>query len=207
MKTIGQILKEGRLKKNYSLKYLEERTKIKAGFIEAIENQDWEGLPPFATVLGFVKSISILLDLDEKAAVAVLKRDYPPHKLNINPKPDVSSKFSWSPKLTFTVGIAGVLVVVFGYLIFQYLGFISPPRLYVESPKDNQVINGRSVLVFGTTNGDTKITVNNQPVIVTDDGKFSVNIDIIPETKEIIIKGVSRSGKEAIVSRRIQIAQ
>lgn len=205
MNTIGQILKEARLKKNYSLKYLEEKTKIKSSFIEAIENQNWKDLPPFATVMGFVKNISTLLDLDDKTVVAVLKRDYPPNKLDVNPKPDVSSKFSWSPKLTFAIGIVGVLVMVFGYLIFQYSQFISPPKLNVESPKENHVVNGGSVLVFGTTNGDTKITVNNQPVIVSDDGKFSVTIDIVPETKEILIKAISRSGKETLVSRKIEI--
>lgn len=207
MKTIGQILKEARLKKNYSLGYLEEKTKIKKSFIEEIENQNWEALPPFATVMGFVKNVSTLLDLDEKNVVAVLKRDYPPHKMNINPKQDVSSKFTWSPKLTFAVGTIAVLFVIFGYLIFQYFQFVSPPKLNVDSPKDNQSINGGSVLVFGTTNGDTKITVNNQPVIVTDDGKFSVTIKIVSETKEVVIKAISRSGKETVVSRRIQTVQ
>ncbi|HKC04636.1 MAG TPA: helix-turn-helix domain-containing protein [Patescibacteria group bacterium] len=205
MKTVGQILKEARLKKNYSLGYLEEKTKIKKDFIESIENEKWESLPPFATVLGFVKNVSTLLGLEEKSVIAVLKRDYPPRKLNINPKPDVSSKFIWSPKLTFALGTIAILVMIFGYLIFQYLAFISPPTLNIDSPKDNQVITGASVLVFGTTNGDAKITVNNQPVIVSDDGKFSVNISVVPETKEIIIKAISRSGKETVVRCTIKV--
>ena len=155
--------------------------------------------------MGFVKNVATLLDLDEKNVIAVLKRDYPPQKNNINPKPDAVKKFAWSPKLTFSIGIAGVFISVFGYLIFQYFQFISPPKLNVESPRENQMISGGSVLVFGTTNGDTKITVNNQPVIVSDDGKFSVNINIVSETKEIIIKAISRSGKETVVLRKIQV--
>ncbi len=205
MKQIGQILKEARLAKSYSLKYIEEKTKIKSSFVEAIENQDWEVLPAFPTVLGFVKNISTFLDLDEKVVVATLKRDYPPQKLSINPKPDVSSKFTWSPKLTFLIGITAVLFLVFGYLIFQYIQFISPPKLDLQSPKDNQTINGGSVLVFGTTNGDTKITVNNQPVIVADDGKFSVTINVVPETNEVVVKAISRSGKETTVRRTIKV--
>jgi len=205
MKTIGQILKEARLSKGYSLHYVEEKTKIKKSFIESIENQKWESLPAFPTVLGFVKSISGVLGVDEKTAIATLKRDYPPQKLRISPKPDAVSKFSWNPKLTFIVGIAVVLIVVFGYLIFQYIQFISPPRLSVDSPKENQVIMGNSVLVFGTTNSDAKVTVNNQPVIVGDDGKFSVTINIVPETKEIKISAISRSGKETDVSRTIEV--
>lgn len=207
MKTIGQILKEARIQRDYSLHYIGEKTKIKKNFIEAIENQNWQALPAFPTVLGFVKSISAVIGVDEKTATATLKRDYPPQKLRINPKPDVSSKFFWSPKLTFTLGIIGVLVVVFGYLIFQYVGFISPPKLNVESPKEGQTIVGNSVLVFGSTNGDAKITVNNQPVIVADDGKFSVNIEITPDTNEIDVVALSRSGKMTEVKRKIEVRQ
>lgn len=198
-------MKNARVDKKYSFAHLEGLTKIRRSFIEAIEEENWSALPPFPTVLGFVKSIAGALEIDEKATVAVLKRDYIPKKLSISPKPDVTSKFVWSPKITFAVGVIAVLVVMFGYLGFQYYRFVSPPNLKVESPRQSQEIKGNSVLVFGTTDADSKITVNNQPVLVDDNGKFSVSIDIVPETKQIVIKAISRSGKETIVSRTIKI--
>jgi cytoskeletal protein RodZ len=205
MKTVGQTLKEARITKSYSLKHLEGITKIKSDFIDSIEKEKWEALPPFPTVLGFVKNLSTALEIDPNLAVAVLKRDYPPKKLKINPKPDVSAKFAWSPKLTFVVGVLVILLMLFGYLIFQYIHFISPPRLNVDSPKENQVVVGDSVTVFGSTDGDAKIIVNNQPVAVSDEGKFSVNLNIVKETKEIVIAASSRSGKTTIVSRKITV--
>jgi cytoskeletal protein RodZ len=207
MKKIGEIIKSARVNKNFSLSHVEGLTKIKTLFIDAIEKEKWEDLPPFPTVLGFVKSISAALDIDEKMAVAVLKRDYPPKKLKISPKPDVNAKIVWSPKLTFTVGVLVILLVLFGYLGFQYIHFISPPRLSVDSPKENQIVVGGSVTVFGSTDSDVKIVVNNQPVIVSSDGKFSVNLDVVPETKEVVISASSRSGKTTTVSRKIQTAQ
>jgi cytoskeletal protein RodZ len=205
MKTIGEILKDARVNKKYSLAHVEGLTKIKYSFIDAIERHRWEKLPPFPTVLGFVKSLSAALDIDQNMAVAVLKRDYPPKKLNINPKPDVSSKFMWSPKLTFAIGVGAILMVVLGYLVLQYSHFISSPNLIVESPKNGQVISGNSVLVFGSTETDSKIVVNNQPVLVDPDGKFSVSIGVTKETREIVIKAISRSGKESTVSRKIEV--
>jgi cytoskeletal protein RodZ len=207
MKTIGQILKDARISKSYSLVHLEGITKIKSGFIDLIEKEKWDGLPPFPTVLGFVKSLSTTLNVDSKMAVAVLKRDYPPKKLKITPKPDLGSKFTWSPKFTFIVGVSAVLFVILGYFLFQYIHFVSPPDLSVDSPKENQVVVGDSVTVFGSTDSDAKITVNDQPVIVSTDGKFSVSLEIAEETKEVVIKASSRSGKTTIVSRKIQIAQ
>ena len=196
---------DARARKRLSLKKLEEITKIKSVFIEAIEKERWQALPAFPTVLGFVKSISAPLGLNEKMTIAVLKRDYPPRKLNINPKPDAVSRFSWSPKLTFAVGIVLVVIAILGYLGFQYTRFLSPPDLTIDSPKENQIVTGSSVLVFGSTDSDAKITVDDQPVLVDQDGKFSVSIGVSNTTKEIVIDAISRSGKERVISRKITV--
>lgn len=205
MNTIGQIINTARVTKKYSLSHVEGMTKIKSGFIDAIEKEKWDDLPPFPTVLGFVKSIASSLEIDEKMAVAVLKRDYPPKKLRINPKPDVSRKFTWSPKFTFILGVSAILFVLFGYLIFQYIHFVSRPRLIVESPKQNQIVTEESITVFGSTDSDAKITINNQPVMVSTDGKFSQDLEVVKETKEIVVMASSRSGKVTTVSRRITV--
>ncbi len=203
MKTIGKILREARIEKRYSTIRLENLTRIKKDFIEAIERENWDALPPFPTVLGFVKSLTGELNLPERNVVAVLKRDYPPKKLNINPKPDVGGKFIWSPRLTFLIGSGIVLLIIFGYLIFQYVRFISPPNLTVISPRPDQVATQNTILVTGTTDTDAKITVNNQPVSVNEDGSFSVDLDIAKNTTEINITAVSRSGKVTSISRKI----
>ena len=83
--------------------------------------------------------------------------------------------------------------------VFNILILFLRHDLTVESPKENQIVMGNSVTVFGSTDSDAKITVNNQPVIVSDDGKFSVSLDVIQETKEIIIMASSRSGKTTTV--------
>lgn len=207
MKTVGQIIKDARVKKKFSLKKLEEITKIKSVFIQAIEKEKWEILPPFSTVLGFVKSISAAVDVDQNMAVAVLKRDYVPRSLDVNPKPDVGPHFIWGPKLTFIIGIGVVVLIILGYLAFQYKRFISPPFLSIESPKEDQVVNGNNVLVFGSTDSDAKVTVDNQLVLVDQNGKFSVSIGVAPTTKEIDVVATSRSGKMNEVKRVIEVEQ
>lgn len=203
MITIGELLKSARVAKKYSLSRVEEMTRIKSEFIKSIEDEKWEKLPPFPTVLGFVKSLAGVLGVNDRTAVAILKRDYPPKKLNINPKPDVSGKQSWSPKLTFALGVGLILVIVFGYLIFQYTKFVSPPSLSVESPKEGQNISESSVVVFGATDSDVKLTINGQPVLVDEEGKFSVSLEITDQTNEIVVIATSRSGKSTEVHRTI----
>lgn len=205
MNTIGQLIRSARAKKKLSFKALEEITKIKASFIESIEEEKWDDLPTFATVLGFVKTLSGALDINPALSVAILKRDYPPRKISINPNPDVPTKFTWSPKLTFAVGIIAVVLTILGYVGFQYAKFVSPPKLTIDSPKENQTVDGNSVMVFGTTDSDAKVTVNNQPVLVDADGKFSVSLGVTATTKEIDIIATSRSGKNTTIRRTISV--
>jgi len=133
-----------------------------------------------------------------------LRRDYPPKVLPVNPKPDVSRIFTWTPRLTFILGIAIVALVILGYLSFQYSNFVRPPKLFVERPLEEEVVKEEKLTVFGRTDPDATVKVNNQPVLVADDGTFEVEIEIFEGTEEIVIKAVSRSGKETVVQRKIK---
>ena len=80
MNTIGQMLKEARVKKNISLIKLENLTKIKRDFILKLEKNDWDNLPEFPVVSGFVKNLASFLKINRTRALALLRRDYPPRK-------------------------------------------------------------------------------------------------------------------------------
>ena len=205
MKTLGEALKETRLKKRYSRERLEKETKIKKEFIKAIEDENWEVLPEFPVLTGFVKNIATVLKINLNQTVAFLRRDYPPKSLRINPKPDVANKFSWSPRLTFLAGIITVSLFILGYLVFQYLKFITPPNLTVINPKEEQVVNQLILEVTGKTNPEATIKVNNQPALVDEEGNFTTEIEIFEGTGEVVVKAISRSGKETTVSRKIKV--
>lgn len=184
---------------------MELGTKIKREFIEAIEASDWVALPDFPVVAGFVRNLAAYLEVDPKLAQAVLKRDYPPKKLPINPKPDVENKFTWTPRYTFWVGILTVMIAIFGYLGFQYYKFNSPPTLTIYQPIEGSVISSNQVIVNGKTDPNATIKVNNQAVLVADDGKFQTTIEIFSGTKEIDVIATSRSGKQATLKRGIVV--
>ena len=136
--SVGQYLKREREKCGLSLEKLSKKTKIRSSHIENIEKELWGKLPEYPVVQGFVKSISTHLGINKKQTVALLRRDYPPKKLMINPKPDVSDKIKWNPKFAFAVGIVAVVALVFGYLVYQYLRFTAPPSLVLERPEEGE---------------------------------------------------------------------
>ena len=205
MRTIGEVLKEARVKRKLTFTYLEEETKIKKEFIAAIEKEDWEKLPEYPVVNGFVRSLAQVLKIDVKGTLAKLRRDYPPKSLSINPKPDVSPKNLWSPKVTFLAAVAVFTLIILSYLGYQYIDFISPPSLEVIVPNEEEVVKHPLLLVSGKTEPEAVIKVNNQPVIVEEDGMFYAEIEIFEETSEIEVKAISRSGKETTVRRNIKV--
>jgi transcriptional regulator with XRE-family HTH domain len=205
MTSVGEYLKRERKRYKYSLAELSRNTKIRRTYIEYIEKESWEKLPEFPVVQGFVKSISTHLGIDKKQAVALLRRDYPPKKLSINPKPDVSDKVKWNPKLAFTVGVFGVVFLVFGYLVYQYFNFTAPPNLVLERPREGEKVLVSQLVVEGVTDPDATVKVNNQPILVDEDGSFFGEIEVFEGTKEVVAISRSRAGKEEVVERTINV--
>jgi hypothetical protein len=137
--------------------------------------------------------------------VALLKRDYPPKVLPINPKPDISRKFNWSPKLTFLLGISIMTVLLLGYLAFQYVRFISPPNVELIEPKEGEIINTKNIKFLGKTDPDATVKVNNQPFLVNDEGIFQGVIQVSENTDQISVIAITRSGKETVINRKIKV--
>lgn len=207
MKRVGAFLKSAREEQNLSIHQVSRETRIKPEFLEAIENEKWEKLPELPVVAGFVKNIADALNLNREQAIALLRRDYPPKKLVINPTPDIKSRFSIGPRVIFAAFVFILLLGVGSYLFYQYRLFVNPPVLVVLSPVQNEKITGKTLIVRGTTDAAATIRVNNQPADVDQDGSFTANIDVIPETHEVEIKAVSRSGKETVIHRTIMVTQ
>ncbi|MEK7526027.1 MAG: helix-turn-helix domain-containing protein [Patescibacteria group bacterium] len=205
MKTIGQFLKEARMNKSYSKAHLEGKTKIRIEFLTAIEEEDWVKLPEFPVVRGFVKSIADALETNSDQALAFLRRDYPPQKLAVSPKPDVSNKFVWTPRLTFLTAAAGVLLLILGYLTMQYVNFISPPKLQVDTPIESQLIQVANLEVSGKTDPGATIKINNQPTLVDDKGVFKTEIEVNEQTTKVEVVAKSRNNKTTIITRSIQV--
>ncbi len=204
MKTAGNLIRQTRLDQNLEEFQLGEMTHIRTTFIEAIENSDWDKLPELAVVIGFVKSISHFLDIDERQLVALLKREYkPPTK--IEKQKEISKKFIWGPRLTFLSLVIIILIIVLGYLGFQYKKFNSPPKLIIKEPTRQEIIKQEKLTVSGITDLDATVEVNNQSVLVNNDGSFKTEINLSNSTKEIKIIATSRSGKTTSISRTIEV--
>lgn len=207
MTSIGTAFKQARRQKQFTFEDVEDQTKIKAEFVEAIEKTKWDALPDYPVVAGFVKNLSSYYGLDRNKMIALLRRDYPPKAIaSVNPKPDLQEKrFVWKPKFTFILGVLAIVFAIGGYLTYQYYLFTQPPKLEVLIPNEGQLVYQPNLVVTGKTSGDATIVVNNQPALVDSEGNFRAEIIVNESTSQIEIKASSRNGKEAVVTRNIEV--
>ncbi len=73
---IGNALKDARRRIGMDVKEAEERTKIRAKYLRALEAEDWEVLPAPAYVRGFLRTYGALLGLDGEHLADEFRRRY-----------------------------------------------------------------------------------------------------------------------------------
>lgn len=210
MKTVGEILKEARIKKNFSLEEIEKVTKIRKKFLLAIEENSFSKIFQSPTLRGFIQNYAQILDLNPEAVLAVFRRDFSENeKGQIVPRgmvvPINKTTFSWSPRLTVILTVFLVLGLFFGYLGKQYLNFISSPKITVFSPKEGEIFSIKEIDVTGKTGKDVSLFINGEIINLGENGEFKKKIVLFKGENEIIFEAVSRKGQKTRLIRKVKV--
>ncbi len=206
-KTVGEILKTKRRAKKISLKELAAKSQIKLAYLEALEENRWSLLPEIAFIRGYIKTYARLLQFNPQIALAILRRDYSPDttrpsqllsRLKMNQS--FLPRFNW-----LALNLFLVVLVVIGYLSFQWYLSYRPPKLIIYTPANQaQVIS--PVIVRGVTLPQAKVIVNNQQVALEPDGSFTTEIKFPTSgLAAIIVQAEDSRGHTAKIIRYVQI--
>lgn len=208
MRTVGQVLKEEREAKFYSIEEVEKATKIRKELLEALENGQSQKLPPQTFVQGFIKSYGKFLNLDTEKLLAIYRREFsdtknPPRILESFSNPVEKKGFKITPAKFLGLVILGLVIIFFGYLWFEYRFLVGAPFLEISQPPDQQTLSEGSVTVSGRTDPESKVSINNQEIQVDASGKFSQLIQLSDNANTITISATSKSGKSSKVERAV----
>ena len=212
MNTVGGMLRDARNGRKLTLQDVEQGTKIRLKFLEAIENNDFSIMPSLSYAKGFVKNYSEFLGLNSTTMLAFFRRqttDVP--KSSLLPKgmeePLNRSRFQLTPGRFVTI-IVGVLIVLFlAYLGFQYWTLQQAPALSLDLPANQSVVSEKRIEVLGSTDSDATVTVNGVSVLVRGDGKFFDQVVLEPGVNKITVMATSRLGKTTTVIREVGLKQ
>ncbi|MEK7119144.1 MAG: helix-turn-helix domain-containing protein [Patescibacteria group bacterium] len=212
MKTAGAILREARLAKKISLETVEQSTKIRLKFLQAIEADDFSKLPSLGYAKGFVKNYSEYLGLDSNTVLAFFRRETQDvTRASLLPKgladPLNKPLFHLTPGRFLAMLIAALGVLFFVYFGFQYRRLYQSPPLTIEKPANESVTTEKRIDVLGRTDSDATVTVNGVSVLVRSDGRFFDQITLGPGVNTITIVATSRFGKATTVTRNVGLQQ
>ncbi len=212
MKTVGEILKSNRLSKGYSLEQVEQATKIRLKFLRDIENDDYTRLPSLSYAKGFVKNYSEFLGLDSGNVLAFFRRQTQEvSRSSLLPKgmaePLNQPLIQLTPGRFLALLLAGLVGVFLLYFGIQYVKLRQPPKLTVETPKNQMITLERRLDVVGRTDADATLTINGASVLVKSDGSFFDQIVLDAGVNKITVIATSRFGKTTTVMREVGLQQ
>lgn len=206
MRTVGQLLREERQKKGFSLEQVEKATKIRRKFLEAIETDQYKLIPASPYIQGFIKNYSDFLELKSYTILALLRRQLSGKENQakaVLEEPLTPSSWRLTPNKVIFVMVFILIVSLFGYFLWQYQNLHAAPPLTVASPNDDSVTKATEVPVFGDTDPDVSLTINSEPVVVKTDGKFYKDLLLTVGGNTIKVEAVTRVGKKSTVVKRV----
>lgn len=212
MRTVGQILKEEREKRFFTLEEVEKSTKIRKELLQALEAGQYNKLPPATFVQGFIKNYGKFLGLNTEKLLSYFRREFsenknPPRVLDSLKNPIENKNLRLTPSRILMGVIFTLVLVFFVYLWFQYRSLVGAPTLDINQPIDQSTVNINEVQVLGKTDSEVKVTINDQEIPIDQDGRFSQSIKLSENVNNIIITATSKGGKQTKVQRTIFLKQ
>lgn len=205
----GEKLKEKRLEKGLSLEDVSKNTKIKADFLEFIENSRYEKLPSVSYAQGFVRNYARFLGLNEKEIMAIFRREFEGEKL-YRVLPKVFERQDEFPISKFKIRRSALFIILsflifLSYILFQYRYAVINPPLIVSSPKNLSKSSSSQITVYGKTDSNATVWVNSDAVSVDESGNFQKTINVFPGKTIITVKAVNKFSKETIKKIEVNI--
>ncbi len=193
------LLKNTRLDKEWELADISKKIKVPVKYLEAIENEQINCFPqePYCSLI--IKDYADYLGLNGTDILALFRRDFEQKRKS---KTTQDKNFSFTPKFTFVVSIIAVIILFSFYLITEYYKFHQPPKLKVNWPLE-VTLSSSTFEVTGITDPESTIRVNDDLIIVNNDGSFKDQVSLSSGDNKIIVESTSPNGKKTVEEKII----
>jgi len=183
---IADIIKNKRENLNLDLNFCSQQLKIQRKFLEGIENNDYSVFENSFQALGFVQNYIEFLNLNPVALIPRWRKEV----LDYFRNEDTQKEAYFKPQKRRKVNIiltaeklinVSLICLFLGFLIYIFYTYqqtISAPKLDITSPENNMITESDIIDIFGKTDKDAELKLNNDKITIHTDGNFSTSIKL-----------------------------
>lgn len=208
--TLAQILTQARKKRGYSLSEIEKKTKIRAKYLQALEEGRYGELPADVYTKGFLKIYCQVLGLPLSKILSLYSRERGIQKSIKKTEEPQLPRYLAKPKVIITprtliIGGGGLaFLLILGYIWYQFSSLTGSPNLKIEYPPDNLRVSEDTLTIEGKTDPGTEVYIDGQKIIgLNPDGSFKSMYSLQPGLNTIEIVAKNKMGSSTKVLRRI----
>lgn len=206
--TLGERLQQIRAERRMSLNEVSRGTRIQSKYLQYLESGEYDKLPAQVYVKGFLRSYATFVGVNECPLIKAYERERGiQNNIRRERDPDCEkekrkrfsiSTFAVTPRVIVFTGITILIMGGFFYLYREVSSFISTPVLLISSPLSDEIIEGNQVYIIGKSEKDGRVFVNEQPVVVNDEGEFKESVGLQEGLNLITIRAINRFDKETV---------
>jgi cytoskeletal protein RodZ len=206
---VAEKLRSARIEKNLSLSIVAQKIEIRAEYLEALENSDYEKIPTGVYEKTFLKKYAAFLGLNAlKLAEKYQKERTEKNKKDINvfaKKRIMAAEMLIVPKI-----LKNILIVFFIIALFLYLGYylktsFSQPRMDITEPADNTVTEKNFIDIAGRADPKTQVTINDRQILKDAAGNFRETVELKKGINIIIVSAQNKYSPKRIIQKQILV--
>jgi cytoskeletal protein RodZ len=205
---LGEKFHKIRTERHLEVDTVSRMTRIPPKYLEAIESGSFCSLPKARSHrTAYIRELARILEISPEECLEQFDKEAGFKDAPITHPHQGIRMFPFASISIFVRNIAiGALVVSFaGYLIWQVKGILEPPYLTIFSPSEGYIVSTPKATVEGETEKESRLTVNGQEVMVSEQGKFSTQIDLGAGVNTIDISATKKHGKTTTITRHIVV--
>jgi trehalose/maltose hydrolase-like predicted phosphorylase len=96
-----------------------------------------------------------------------------------------------------------LVVLFFGYIVYQYKNYTGAPYLEIYYPQNNIVVVSDIIDITGKTQLDSDVYINNQKVVLNNDGSFATSLKLKEGINTLSINAINRLSKKTELIKTI----
>ena len=209
--TIGERLRKRRDALGLKTEDVASEIAAPVKYVTALETDQYEIFSAKVYAQGFLKKLLTVLSYEEADAIlqefkAEWSIRFASQERRPTPLPENRGQEPYITSKRLMYGLGGGLLLAFGvFLGFRLLHFVGLPQLIIEEPAENAAFGEPIVRIRGTTERESRLTVNGRMITIDAEGNFDDRIDLATglQTLEFFVE--NRFGKIKKAIRHILI--